>query len=974
MQEFGTIKLARASLTVSGLVVGPDGKPVAGAEVFGIDGPTRFATKSATDGSFTLTGYYAGIGYVFVRQAGCRFAAVPVQAGGKEKITITLMPADAPPVVIPNGAEHRAALDKFTRHALTLVWESHPASGWGGNALHDMARIDLATAKKWRDEEKKRTNGQTDYSRLINSAIREKTLFDTAKNDIDEAIATLSTLKVNEGFQEAKQLGERMLAVDKAKAARLAEEAVVRARQREIPAKLWSLAEAGDLAIRAGNAAGGKKILLEAAELAGKLVQDDEGSNAFAVGMVAARLAPHDWAKAEALLKSMKKPSEYNRFLAGAVARIASNDLAKAKEILSGFKPDNSSYSDTAHMRVAFAIAKSKPDEAVTLIESVKEKYYQFLGYIQLAKILAPTDKARAVKLIDTAFDLLDLDPSAYRSYSAFGGGAGLAAVGAVRAKEIGYPDVAALVARALALRPTGQEAGSPDARARSLVNIAAAIALVDPASARNVLAGIDAPDEFIARAMSQDRDWLFAPGAGRPRAGDRAGRQTHRPREERPGCPETRFRIQAWSRFARFLQPTICSRNCAGSATCHAKSTTTINALKTSTRGIDMTLLLLSAILAAPAEPPGDWKFIDESTRDGRSVLTFHTIELADAPTRPLHPDDKPPVGSKYGSIGVGPGGRHRLDVLWHADSNTLWFDADGDGRFAATERHALTDKPLEAKVAISFGDGAKRDRTILLRKRGDGVAWAVRGYTSGSVTLAGKKLSAKLTDGNADGCFDGAGTDRVWLDLDGDGKFDPLAEQFPLGTAITANGTAILVRPRADGLGAELRERPTETGALRVEIARLPKAEVVDLNVNYVSEFGELIVAKAAGQPTPLPAGKYRIDSVRLKLSDGDGKVWHYSFASSNAAYDIKIVKEKEFVHRPLDGLKVAVSFATKDIVKPGGSVVVQPDVVAGGLYMTRCEVGTKFVEYGREVSAEINLTEPGSVTLDHCKTGFR
>src|SRR5262249_50104565 len=153
-------------------------------------------------------------------------------------------------------------------------------------------------------------------------------------------------------------------------------------------------------------------------------------------------------------------------------------------------------------------------------------------------------------------------------------------------------------------------------------------------------------------------------------------------------------------------------------------------------------------------------------------------------------------------------------------------------------------------------------------------------------------------------------------------------------------------------------------ETGTLRVDVVRLPKAEVVELSANYVSEFGELVVVKAADKPVALPAGKYRVDSVRLKLADADGKVWHYQFSSSHRAYEVEVAKGKETVHKLLDGLNVTVSFGAGAQAEPGGTTWVQPDVVAGGLYMTRCEVGEKFAEYGREVTAEIKLTEPGSV----------
>src|ERR1051325_6005006 len=101
------------------------------------------------------------------------------------------------------------------------------------------------------------------------------------------------------------------------------------------------------------------------------------------------------------------------------------------------------------------------------------------------------------------------------------------------------------------------------------------------------------------------------------------------------------------------------------------------------------MTFLLLAASLAAP--PGSDWKFVDESSVGGRSVVTFRTVELADTPSRPLHADDKPPAGAKFGSVGLGPGGRHRLGVVWHVDTGTMWFDADGDGRYSASERHTL-------------------------------------------------------------------------------------------------------------------------------------------------------------------------------------------------------------------------------------------------------------------------------------------
>src|SRR5207237_531471 len=82
--------------------------------------------------------------------------------------------------------------------------------------------------------------------------------------------------------------------------------------------------------------------------------------------------------------------------------------------------------------------------------------------------------------------------------------------------------------------------------------------------------------------------------------------------------------------------------------------------------------------------------------------------------------------------------------------------------------ERHTIGTGPLEMKVAMPMDKQSKHTRatqarTVMFRKRADGLAWAVRGYTVGTIVLKGKKIAAMLTDGDADGCFDRAGADRV-------------------------------------------------------------------------------------------------------------------------------------------------------------------------------------------------------------------
>src|SRR5438046_4564519 len=126
---------------------------------------------------------------------------------------------------------------------------------------------------------------------------------------------------------------------------------------------------------------------------------------------------------------------------------------------------------------------------------------------------------------------------------------------------------------------------------------------------------------------------------------------------------------------------------------------------------GLMTAAFCLAMCLACP--PDDAWVFRDEAQRDGRSVVAFRTVELTDTPAMPLHEQDRPPAGAKFGTIALGPGGRLRLGLVFHAATDTVWLDADGDGRFAPAERFVLGAKPHEVTVNLPFGEKTAR-RTL--------------------------------------------------------------------------------------------------------------------------------------------------------------------------------------------------------------------------------------------------------------------
>jgi len=372
--------------------------------------------------------------------------------------------------------------------------------------------------------------------------------------------------------------------------------------------------------------------------------------------------------------------------------------------------------------------------------------------------------------------------------------------------------------------------------------------------------------------------------------------------------------------------------------------------------------LSLLLLFIQAPGSDA--WTFHDETDRAGRSMVSFHTMELVKKPVRALHPDDKPPSGSTFGLLTLGSQQKTTLAVVWHEPTATLWIDADGNGRFSQAEQLTISTGTININVMIDQGS-AKVQRTLLVKRRGDGLAYAVRGYLSGSIQLNGHSYQALLFDGNADGCFDGVGQDRLWIDLNQDGQFDPLTEQFLLGTPLAHAGSLFLIHSNAAGTEVTARPRPIETGTIRLKVGKLDASQIVKLSARLVSEWGELIEVTQDNLAARLPVGNYRLDQVTLQLHDQDQRRWGYTLYSDRS-FVIKVEKGMDRFIDLVPELKVTID--AQKTAQPGERVEMRPNLVTStGLYVTACNRASE------EMRATLQLTSLGSEILDEATSGF-
>lgn len=375
--------------------------------------------------------------------------------------------------------------------------------------------------------------------------------------------------------------------------------------------------------------------------------------------------------------------------------------------------------------------------------------------------------------------------------------------------------------------------------------------------------------------------------------------------------------------------------------------------------------------LLTLLCQPTPTWTFHDAAEHAGRSVLTFRAIETTDTPLHTLHHDDRPAAGAKFGIIPLGHREKSPLYLVWMSKEAIVWIDANRDGRYDAKERHSLQDGKLELKVTLATDSGTL-ERTLLVRRRDDGLVYAIRGYMAGTVTLAGKAYPALLLDKNSDGCFDAAGKDRIRIDLNQDGRFDPLTEEFLLGAALHHAGDHHYLRANAAGTQVAVQSRPKETGTIRFHVKHDDEATVAKLSAHLVSEWGELHEITKAGAALQLPAGKYSFDSLQLTLQDNSKRFWHYTFAADGRfEFEVKAGQERDI--NLLPDLRAVPG--SPERTNPGARVQVQPNLVTStGLYLTRASRSYNAEDaWGEDLRAQLELLGPGSRVLDQFTSGF-
>lgn len=424
---------------------------------------------------------------------------------------------------------------------------------------------------------------------------------------------------------------------------------------------------------------------------------------------------------------------------------------------------------------------------------------------------------------------------------------------------------------------------------------------------------------------------------------------------------------------------------------------------------------LIVSLLAAARAD---DWRYVQPQAGAEHEYPPLRAIPLAaDKPDDLTEKAEYRGTSRRYAQLRYGSPAAARVAVVLDYASPTdadLYVDVDRNRTIEAKERIAGEERFWRVPLNVEYVQGEvtkrqPRELVFRLGTTGRTLSFAAAGYLEGRVALArnasdessstppagaesgglatAETFAARRMDGDGNGHFTDP-QDRLWLDLNADGRWDAVEEQFLFSTILTIGGTRYAVR--SDEQGRQLALQPLEgTGLIKLAIRqKLTEAErqsaepgvhgrIAEVAVTLVGRDGSAVGLRGVDAEAAVPVGDYRVSAVTVALDDlGGGQRWNFVF-SDNQGRDAKtwytLAKDARLELAPLAKLDFLTGLAQPPRCRPGDDLTVQPQLFTGdGLLINTCYRGTH--DSGRSgVSGRIALTGSDGSLLAAAQSGF-
>ncbi len=371
--------------------------------------------------------------------------------------------------------------------------------------------------------------------------------------------------------------------------------------------------------------------------------------------------------------------------------------------------------------------------------------------------------------------------------------------------------------------------------------------------------------------------------------------------------------------------------------------------------------------------------------------------------------------MSRRYAQLRYGSPSAARVAVVVDEASRSdadLYVDVNRNRTIEANERAkgeaGLWHVPLNVEYAE--GEVFKRyPRELIFRRGATGriVSFAAAGYLEGRVALDDtdeaepgssdtkqhhaesdqQRKTVRRMDGDGNGFFTDP-VDRLWIDLNGDGVWDPTEEQFLFANILLIKGIRYAVR--SDEQGSRLSFGKLEgTGVLKL-VLRKPAASqagssseepgaanIVDVAATLVGRDGSAIGLRGLDAQATAPIGEYRVSALTVAFEDAHGgQRWTFVFSDTQAGRPQRwqrLDRDAELEIAPLEKFEFLADCQGKTSCHPGEQLSVQPQLyTVDGLLINTCYRGAH--DTGRDgPNARISLEDSGGFPLESALSGF-
>lgn len=284
---------------------------------------------------------------------------------------------------------------------------------------------------------------------------------------------------------------------------------------------------------------------------------------------------------------------------------------------------------------------------------------------------------------------------------------------------------------------------------------------------------------------------------------------------------------------------------------------------------------------------------------------------------------------------------------------------------------------------VLIKYADGTSRELKAAIevfanhRKR-SGTWWSVGcqldQHLEGRVNAGERKnlliavYDSTYNDTPSNGCFDDFCTDRIRLDLNGDGDLCADTEDFPLSRVLRLDGRLWAVSLDSGGSRFQIKPFKGPTGKAGFDLnvsndARLSGGtiEVTSPALGYsfscpANEASELV----------LPVGSYRISRAMVYMKDAEGVNWEAVF-STPEAFSVTSGKDSNVAISSF-GAPFEIEPRVRGRLKAGRNVCVWPYIAGSGgeLYQNISRVKTRMIP-------ELEVVDSQDITVVEAKMEY-